>query len=166
MDEERIDWSVALRRGEPILTAARARRKDVVAIGSDRGGVEYRSLADPLDTYVACGNISERQYEAAITLRAVWHRSNRSPFAQSRHGDSGRGGLPECLPVGIWTEEYRKAIGSIRGEREREMAHGVCCEYLAASRIVEFKSRRTAQRRGMIHLKSALDQLAAHFRIR
>ena len=164
MDQVHIDYSQTLRRNDPVLTRARASRKDVIAVHGERGGLEYRSLDDPLDFYVGTRKINDRQYDAGNRLRSLSEQSAKSPFSQVAYGEERGGTALEYFPIGVFAVEYRNAVGSVRGEKERIVVQRVCCAHVSASRAIPFKSRRTAERKGIRYLISALDDLADHFK--
>ena len=147
-----------------IITPERKAARNVIAIAGENRGKQYRSLTAPLDYYVLKRFINERQYDAGGKLHVTWTKTAKSPFVQARYGDEGSGGKASYLPIGIFATEYREALASIRGEKERAVAYGVCCEELWASKATAFSSQRTAERKSMRYLVSALDDLADHFR--
>jgi hypothetical protein len=166
MDYKHIDPSHWLSNGKEIIKPERELARNIVRVDGKRGGREYRSLTDPLDFYLHKRQITERQFDAGENLRRLYAKEVQSGYSQSRYEESGTTAFKQhYLPIGIFAVEFGKAMLSIRGESERKVAHAVCCQNVAASRSLEFKSRRTAQRKGFQYLISALDDLADHFKI-
>ena len=158
-------WLPPVENGRPqVLTTIRKKRGDVVALLGNGGGREYRSLAAPLDFYVANKHITGAQYHAGRKLLRLWVHSVRSPYSQMIYGERDGAGMPEHFPIGMFAVEYRNAILAVRGDNERKVVHAVCCEDISASRCLPYPSKRTAQRLGVQYLVSGLDDLIRHFK--
>ena len=140
--------------GRPkVLTPARKARGDVVAYEGEGGKRMYRSLAVPLNWYVAHRNIDEAEYEAGQRLHALWRGSIlHARFATMRLGDVG-GGPFEFEGAALIPRDYFRAMDAVRGFHPKRLVRQVCCfEELAGS--------------GGIHwLRSGLADLAGHFHI-
>lgn len=162
---DEIDETRWLPRSEPILTRARSKARNVVAVQGDNTGYQLHSLACPLDFYVAKQQITGKQYRAGGRLRLLWAKSVQSPYVQARY-DNGEGGgaTLSFIPLGMFAVEYRDALYIITSPKARAIAHSVCCEDIPASRVLKMTSRRTAERKSMAYLREALDQLAEYFK--
>lgn len=158
-------WLPPGHNGKPrVLTAARKARGDVVTVETDRGGSERRSLSRPLEFYVARGHITGAQYRAGLRLNALFERTAQSPFVQVQYRDQEGGEkATSFVPAGFGAVEYRAALAAIASKDAEKVAVLVCCADMPASGSVEASSIRSAKRRGMAHLRQALDDLARHF---
>jgi hypothetical protein len=85
-------------------------------------------------------------------------------YAQFQYRES-RGGAPkmEFTPPGAFALEYRAAMAALSDVPQRRIVYHVCCEGKALQLSNQFASARTAQRRGMPLLLTALELLADHF---
>lgn len=135
----------------------------IVSEEGKRGGLQYRALGDPLEVYLRDEKLTKVQFLAGRKLYRLWYGSARKHrtmrFSDER--SSGLGGSAFFLGA-----EYREAIEAIRGHNERTAAYAVCVEGMPVSDIPCFSSRRSARRHGFLLLRSALDDLAAHFKIK
>ncbi|HZZ81639.1 MAG TPA: hypothetical protein VFE62_24265 [Gemmataceae bacterium] len=118
---------------------------------ADRGGLEYRSFADPLTLYEGRGIITLKERRAGEKLYRLWYYGcNRSPYVLMRYGEV-RGGS-DADAVMLLSTEYYAAIQSIRGEEQRKIAYDVCC------------IGNKAGRGGILPLREALQDLMDHFK--
>lgn len=131
MEDGNIDTSAWLRRGEPVLTKARSKRKDVRLEESVRGGHQLRSYENPLEFYAFQPNqdcrISPEQHAAGVRYgQAFFDGCRRSRHAQWKYTMSAGGRLdPEALHFA--GEEFRRASAAIRGRAEWWVTFKVCC---------------------------------------
>lgn len=164
MQDDQIDKSQHLPEREPILTKARSRRKDVIVEEGERGGVQLRSIESPLDYYFFKRQITGKQRRAGMKLRFLWLSCCGSGYRQMQYRESDGGSQTmEFVPPGFGGIEYRAALDAISGNQRKHMTFYVCCEGLMASKAIPFPSKRTAERKSMMLLREALDQLIDHF---
>jgi hypothetical protein len=161
--EDIIDKTQWLPEKAPVVLPER--RGSVVGVEGERGGKEYRSLARPLETYVAKGQITGAQYRAGLRLNALWEKTSQSPYSQVQYRDQEGGARAmSFVPTGFGAVEYRTAIDAVGGAKARLIVFGVCCEDRFATNCLPTLTRRTAERQGMAYLREGLDALARHFK--
>lgn len=136
------------------------RNHGVVMLEGERGGIEFRSFSDPLAVYRNQRWISTKQFRAGLKLYRLWYVGCiASGYVQMQYRETSGAGRPtEFTPPGFLATDYREAMAAIRGITSRRVAYWVCCEGIKASK---FDTRRTT---GMDYLRSALDDLAEHFK--
>ena len=129
-----------------------------------KGGRQYKSIARPiLEYYLATKAITFDQYRAGNKLFSTWKVGHPQAYAQARYNEGSDATVTEFMPIGFLAIEYRAAMNAIRGQNEKEAARMVCVEDLPANRCFRHMSIATAKRRGMLYLRSALDDLCEHF---
>jgi hypothetical protein len=128
------------------------RKGGIIATEGERGGRELRSLAAPLEFYVARRYITGKQYEAGTRLHALWRGSIISArFATMKFGDRKGDYDPESMA--LMPRDYFRAMDAVQGFHAKRMVRMVCCfEEIAGGSL------------GMRNLKSGLDDLIKHFR--
>lgn len=159
-------WLPPQENGKPlVLTKARKDRGDVVGVVTDRGGREFRSLAEPLEYYVARETITGRQYRAGKRLHSLWVKANPSLFVQVRYEDTDGGAKAlSFAPPGFAAVEYREVLFSIKDRRARDVVYAVCCWGFHACQATDGVSERNARRIGVRLLKEGLDTIADHLK--
>lgn len=165
-DDERIDSQYWLPHNHPVVTPERLAKGDLVAVETDRGGKEVRTILWPPDCYIANRLITPRQYFAAQRLYRLWAGSkHQHHHVQVSYEERNTRTGPIYLH-GVVVEsrflmslEYCESMTAIRGEAERRVVYSVCCYGEFAKNLVA-RSRRAAQRTGMELLRSGLDDLA------
>ena len=159
-------WLTPVQDGKPqVLTGQRRLRGDVVRVETDRGGREFRSLAEPLELYVSRQTITGRQYRAGKRLHILWMKAKPALCVQVQYeeGDGGARAM-SFVPPGFGAVEYREALFSITDKHARDVVYEVCCMGRHAAQVVEADSKRTARWRGAKLLTEGLDILANHFK--
>ena len=140
--------------------------KDVLIVQSDpkRGGMLVQSFAFPLDFYLRKEFITRAQWRAGVRYHRIWRQGCLTGYVQFqyREGDGGER-KTQFVPPGAFALEWRNAQLSIRGVPERRVAYSVCCDEHFLNTCPEFPSLRTARRKGMPLLLTALEDLVAYF---
>jgi hypothetical protein len=129
----------------------------------DRGGKQHRAITRPLDIYAAKGQITSTQHRAGKRLTILWVKAAKSPYVQARYKESEGARATMFFPIGMGHTEYREALYSITSIEARKVVHHVCCNDIAASNILTCTSKRSAERKGMLYLRAALDSLVKFF---
>lgn len=146
----------------PLLTPERFAMGDILAVETDRGGVEVRSYSEPLHHYALKGSISEKQKDAGERLHRLWYYGWAARYRMMRFAEPAAGAdLDTSL---VTARRYKEAMDAIRGHTERKVAYSVCCFGEYVGNLVA-SSKRTAERRGIVLLRSALDDLTDHFEL-
>ncbi len=149
--EDRIDATQFLSPDDLGRLVAR-RKGNMVAISTDRGGIEYRSIYLPLDLYVAKRQITGEQYEAGERLHALWRGSIvAARYTTMRFTDATTGYDAES--IALMPRDYFRAMDAVRGFLAKRMVRQVCC------------FGEPAGRGGMVGLRDGLDNLVRHFRL-
>jgi hypothetical protein len=172
-EEARIDKTLQLPPGEPVLTEARAVRGDVVRVefkpaGTQRVLTVHRCMQDPLEYYhFTKSYIGPEQYDAGRKLHQLFQHGAFARYRTMNYDP--RGGMGDAHGNMLIYPEYLAALNAIRGQMERDVAYAVCCmgHYFPSASLDDgtsvFTSQRTAQRRGPELLSYALFDLAKHF---
>ncbi len=126
----------------------------------DRGGIEIRSYGEPLFHYALKGIITEVQRQAGERLFVLHHASWAARFKTMQFGHH-----PKATDLEVSKKlalDYLAAIDAVRGQMQKRVAYSVCCYGEYVGNLVA-SSKRTAERRGIVLLRCALDDLAKHF---
>ena len=138
--------------------------KDVLIVEGERGGLQVQSFAFPLDFYLRKQFISRAQWHAGVRYHRLWRQGCLSGYVQFqyREGDGGERNM-QFVPPGAFALEWRNAQLAIRGVSERRVAYSVCYCGHFLNTCPQFPSLRTARRKGMPLLLTALEDLIAYF---
>lgn len=104
------------------------------------------------------------QWRTGVRYHRIWRQGCLTGYVQFqyREGDGGER-KTQFVPPGAFALEWRNAQLSIRGVPERRVAYSVCCDEHFLNTCPEFPSLRTARRKGMPLLLTALEDLVAYF---
>ena len=152
-DGDRTLWLPPVLDGKPqVLTAARQKRGDVVRVAGERGGVERRSIAEPLEWYVARRHITGDQYKAGTRLYALWKGSILGDrYATMRFGDVTGDFDPESMA--LMPRDYCRAMDAVHGFHRQRAVRLVCLwgEFAGTPAM-------------MTYLREGLTEITEHFR--
>lgn len=162
--DEGIDPRHWLPPNHPLVTPERCTKGDLEAEHTERGGMQVRSFAFPLDFLLNRGSITPEQYNAGNTLHGLWSATFRSQYRLMSFGPSQAVAATDFEALRQMAIRYVRAIEAVRGTKARRVACLVCCYGVTVSRVPGFGSTSRAREVCMPLLKSALDDLHEHFR--
>lgn len=148
----KIDESQWLPPRDTVITTARKRNKSARRIAGEKGGIEFRSVAIPLEFYLARGHITEKQYRAGCRVHSLWRGSLLvARYSRMRFGDVASDMDPESMA--LIPRDYFRAMEAVSGFLERSTVRRVCCfdEVAGSGRAMDL-------------LRHGLDDLVRHFR--
>lgn len=126
-------------------------RRYIVTEKGEKGGVQHRSVYEPLNHYLASRQITERQHRAGSKLFVLWRSSAfGEQYVTMRFGDAEQ--ISNAHDRALVAREYFEACAAISGDFERQTTLRVCCGG-------DFAGRR----RRFTALVSGLDDLVRHF---
>lgn len=150
-------------------------RKKIIALGglhmghSDDNRPRVKNLVQvPIDYYAMRDWIDERQYLAGAEFHKLWYYGAiKLGYAQMKLASLPAG---EANPdfLNIAADRYVKAKLAVRGLLPALVCYNVCClgEWASYLGPEELEGRKLKRHRKMDHLRSALDDLAEHFKFR
>jgi hypothetical protein len=143
-------------------TPERRRKTPHVLEDLPEGGQRVRVQADPLDRYLARGEVTGRQAQAALWMRALWHRCHFESGLTMRweqRVDGSRGAEADRVSDGALSArmKYRKAVQAV-GIRLSDALIRIICEGVSARDWAVATRRHPSA--GIDLFRLALDELA------
>ncbi|MFD2264323.1 DUF6456 domain-containing protein [Lacibacterium aquatile] len=153
---------------KPDYGTPRLRAAGQIVEEEDPAGVPVRHVrvnGEPLDRYLARGELKGRQAEAAKRLRALWYRCHFEAGLTMRWDErvnGSRGSEAESMSDGLVAarRNYAKAVQAV-GIRLSDALCRVVCEGMSARDWAVATGRHPAS--GIEMLRLALDLLADHW---
>ena len=157
MDEERVvDGRI---KTIVLPTPERVAKGDLIVEETGKGGINIRTrrtFNEPLQWYARNGHVTDAQKAAGLRFYTLWYYgAMRSRHVLSKFGDQRLPASGDADCPAQAQEAYHHARKAIRGVREQEVAHLVCCHCEKAGKHGQMQL-----------LRSALDDLVKHFGIK